>query len=67
MITESVPAHAVGTALTLQTSFGFLLTAGVIQLVPTLVDLVGWPWAFTMLALGPLAGIASIRAFARAT
>jgi len=66
MITESVPAHAVGTALTLQTSLGFLLTAGVIQLVPTLVDLVGWPWAFTMLALGPLAGIVSIRAFARA-
>lgn len=66
MITESVPAHAVGTALTLQTSLGFLLTAGVIQLVPTLVDLVGWPWAFTLLALGPLAGIVSIRAFARA-
>ena len=66
MITESVPAHAVGTALTLQTSLGFLLTAGVIQLVPTLVDLVGWPWAFTLLALGPLAGIVSIRTFARA-
>jgi MFS family permease len=61
MITESVPPHAVGTALTLQTSLGFLLTAGVIQLVPTLVTLVGWPWAFTLLALGPMVGIASIR------
>ncbi|WP_461414332.1 MFS transporter [Gemmatimonas sp.] len=66
MITESVPAHAVGTALTLQTSIGFLLTAGVIQLVPELVDRVGWPWAFTALALGPLAGIVSIRALVRA-
>ncbi len=62
MVTESVPAHAVGTALTLQTSLGFLLTAGVIQLVPQLVAWVGWPWAFTMLALGPVVGIASIRA-----
>jgi MFS family permease len=61
MITESVPAHAVGTALTLQTSLGFLLTAGVIQLVPLLESRVGWPWAFTMLALGPVLGIASIR------
>jgi MFS family permease len=62
MITESVPAHAVGTALTLQTSLGFLLTAGVIQLVPLLEARVGWPWAFTMLALGPVVGIASIKA-----
>ena len=61
MVTESVPAHAVGTALTLQTSLGFLLTAGVIQLVPLLEARVGWPWAFTILALGPLVGIASIR------
>lgn len=61
MVTESVPAHAVGTALTLQTSLGFLLTAGVIQLVPLLEARVGWPWAFTILALGPVVGIASIR------
>lgn len=61
MITESVPPHAVGTALTLQTSLGFLLTAGVIQLVPQLVTWVGWQWAFSLLALGPVVGIASIR------
>jgi MFS family permease len=61
MVTESVPAHAVGTALTLQTSLGFLLTAGVIQLVPLLEARVGWPWAFTMLALGPVVGIASLK------
>ena len=61
MVTESVPAHAVGTALTLQTSLGFLLTAVTIQLVPPIAHAVGWRWAFTGLALGPLLGIASIR------
>jgi MFS family permease len=61
LVTESVPAHAVGTALTLQTSLGFLLTAITIQLVPPLADVVGWRWAFTALAVGPALGIWSIR------
>ena len=61
MVTEAAPAHAVGTALTLQTSVGFLLTMVTIQLVPALVETVGWPLAFPVLALGPAAGIAAIR------
>ena len=61
LVTESVPPHAVGTALTLQTSLGFLLTAVTIQLVPPLADAVGWRWAFTVLAAGPALGIWSIR------
>ncbi|HEU4628476.1 MAG TPA: MFS transporter [Gemmatimonadaceae bacterium] len=61
LVTESVPAHAVGTALTLQTSLGFLLTAVTIQLVPPMAEAVGWRWAFTFLAIGPVLGIASIR------
>jgi len=61
LVTESVPAHAVGTALTLQTSLGFLLTMVSIQLVPPAEALVGWRWAFAMLALGPVFGIAAIR------
>jgi MFS family permease len=61
LVTESVPAHAVGTALTIQTSIGFLLTMLSIQLVPPLVAALGWRWAFPMLALGPAAGVASIR------
>ena len=65
LVTESVPAHAVGTALTIQTSLGFLLTTLSIQLVPPLVGLVTWRWAFPVLALGPAAGIASIRRLAR--
>jgi MFS family permease len=66
LVTESVPPHAVGTALTLQTSAGFLLTMVSIQLVPPLVRATtSWQWAFPMLALGPAAGVASIRALVR--
>ena len=36
LVTEVAPPHAVGTALTLQTSLGFLLTMATIQLVPAL-------------------------------
>ncbi len=61
MVTEVAPSHAVGTALTLQTSLGFLLSVVTIQLVPELVAAFGWPWAFPILALGPAAGIVAIR------
>lgn len=60
LVTELAPAHAVGTALTLQTSLGFLLTIVTIQLVPHVVALAGWRWAFPVLALGPVVGIAAI-------
>jgi MFS family permease len=66
LVTESVPAHSVGTALTVQTSLGFLLTTVTIQIVPPLVARVGWAWAFPMLALGPAFGIWSIRRLAMA-
>ena len=62
LVTESVPPHAVGTALTIQTSFGFLLTTFSIQSVPPVVRAVGWSLAFPMLAIGPILGIWSIRA-----
>jgi len=61
MVTESVPPHAVGTALMVQTCLGFLLTTITIQLIPPVVDAVGWAWAFPILAAGPAAGIAAIR------
>jgi sugar phosphate permease len=61
LVTESVPAHAVGTAITLQVSLGFLLTTATIQVVPPIVRSMGWPWVFAMLAVGPLLGIVSIR------
>ncbi len=66
LVTEVAPRHAVGTALTLQTSLGFLLTMVTIQLVPALVEIVGWRWAFAALALGPLSGIVAVRRLAAA-
>jgi MFS family permease len=65
LVTEVAPSHAVGTALTLQTSLGFLLTMVTIQLVPHLVDAAGWAWAFPVLALGPGCGIVAVRRLRR--
>jgi hypothetical protein len=65
LVTESVPAHAVGTALTLQVSLGFLLTMLPMQLIPRVEALVGWRWAFAILTIGPLLGMASIRQLVR--
>ena len=64
LVTEAVPAHAVGTALTVQTSLGFLLTMPPMQIVPLIAQRVGWRWSFAILALGPVAGIAAIRRLA---
>jgi sugar phosphate permease len=64
LVTESVQPYAVGTALTLQTSLGFLLTTATIQVIPPLVRAAGWPWAFVLLAAGPFLGILSIRRLA---
>jgi sugar phosphate permease len=61
VVTEVAPAHAVGTALTLQTALGFLLTSVTLTAVPYLRQAGGWPLAFGVLALGPIAGIAAMR------
>jgi MFS family permease len=64
LVTESVPPHAVGTALTVQTSLGFLLTMLPMQIVPLIAQRTGWRWGFAILALGPVVGIAAIRRLA---
>ena len=56
-IVELSNRHLVGTMLTLQTALGFLLTLFTIHMMPHLVDLLGWEWAFAPLALGPAVGI----------
>lgn len=61
LVTESVPPHAVGTALTLQVSLGFLLTMLPMQLIPRVEALAGWRWAFVTLTIGPVLGIMAIR------
>jgi MFS family permease len=53
------PAH-VGTALTVQTCLGFLLTLVTIRLLPLVADRAGWGWAFALLAPGPVFGIAGM-------
>lgn len=60
----SDPEH-VGTALTVQTSVGFLLTLGTIHSTPVLAEAAGWGWALAFLALGPVGGIASMLALRR--
>jgi len=64
-VSELCDPDYTGTALTLQTSLGFLLTLVTIRLTPTLVLLIGWRWAFAALALGPAAGIWAMAALRR--
>lgn len=59
-VSELAPRHLVGTALTLQTSLGFLLTAASIYLLPALAALAGWRWVMGALAVGPALGIVAM-------
>jgi MFS family permease len=56
-ISELSVREYMGTALTLQTSMGFLLTLISIRLIPFLVSWVGWSWAFAFLTFGPIFGV----------
>lgn len=56
-ISELCRTEYTGTALTLQTSLGFLLTLVTIRLTPALERTFGWNWAFAFLAIGPAVGI----------
>jgi MFS family permease len=56
-VTELCPPAYVGTALTAQTCVGFALTIISIWLIPPVVRVVGWHWAFSLLAPGPALGV----------
>jgi len=56
-ISELAHPEYIGTALTIQTSLGFLLTLITIRFLPNAVAWVGWHWAFSFLILGPIVGI----------
>jgi MFS family permease len=56
LVAEYSPRDHVGTALTMQTCSGFLLTMVSIRLVPLAAAAVGWRWAFLCLAPGPFLG-----------
>ncbi|MGE3274754.1 MAG: nitrate/nitrite transporter [Vicinamibacterales bacterium] len=61
LVTEYAPADHVGTALTLQTCLGFLLTMVTIELLPIAARAASWRWAPLLLVPGPLFGIAAMR------
>lgn len=56
-VTEWSDSAYVGTAVTIQTALGFLLTMVTIGLVPRWVEAWGWQRAYMPLALGPVLGI----------
>ena len=64
-VTELSDPPYVGTALTVQTCVGFLLTMGSIELVPKIAEAAGWRWAFVVLAPGPLLGILAMQRLRR--
>jgi MFS family permease len=59
-VTEFADPRYLGTALTLQTCIGFLITTASIRMMPLLVERVGWEWAFAFLAPGPALGIVAM-------
>jgi MFS family permease len=61
LVTEHSPRTHVGTALTLQTSAGFLLTMISLQLVQLLAASYGWQWVFVLLVPGPVLGALAMR------
>jgi MFS family permease len=65
LVSEHAPRDHVGTALTLQTCLGFLLTMVTIETLPRLAGAVGWRWASLLLVPGPLVGIWAMRPLLR--
>ncbi len=59
-VSELTDPRYVGTALTVQTTLGFLLTLLSIRIIPPLVEIIGWEWAFVILVPGPVFGIWSM-------
>ena len=56
LVSEHAPRDHVGTALTLQTCVGFLLTMVTIEALPRLAQATSWQWASLLLVPGPLLG-----------
>ena len=57
IISEVAEKSYIGTALTLQTALGFLLTAISIRSMAAIAGHFGWQWALASMAVGPLLGI----------
>ena len=59
-VSELADQRYIGSALTMQTGIGFLITMLSIGIVPPLLDLLGWRYVFIALAPGPVFGIISM-------
>lgn len=67
LVTEVVDDSLRGTALTLQTALGFLLTLVSIRLTSMIAAEWGWQWAFPALAIGPALGALAMQRLGRAS
>jgi len=66
LVAQYSPRDHVGTALTVQTCVGFLLTMVSIRLLPIAAEAIGWRWVFLCLAPGPISGALALRGLIRA-
>jgi MFS family permease len=61
LVAQYSPRDHVGTALTIQTCAGFLLTMASIRLLPVVAQAIGWQWTFLALVPGPVSGAIALR------
>ena len=57
IVSETTDDEYLGTALTVQTCLGFLLTMVSIRLTSAAAEWVGWQWAFLLILPGPILGV----------
>ncbi len=65
LVADAAPPERAGSLLTLQTALGFTLTFATVQAAPRVAQALGWPATLALMALGPLAGVASMRRLTR--
>ncbi len=65
IVSEVSDRRYVGTALTVQTAIGFLLTVLSLRVVGAIGANYGWNWAAASMAIGPALGILAMRPLAR--
>ncbi|NEV92964.1 MFS transporter [Psychroflexus sp. YR1-1] len=61
LVAQSAPAELKGTALTIVNCIGFAITIGSIQLLSSLMLWTSSHFIYTLLAIGPLLGLAALR------
>jgi len=65
IVAETSPDDYIGTALTVQTCLGFLLTMFSISLTSMVAAWIGWQWAFLVILPGPVLGVQAMLALMR--